>query len=127
MDHYYLKVVLHVDVMKVSKMPFLVTISGAIKFGTVAFLKNPKITTIMLAIKDVGNIYTKCGFTHEFIEVDGQSEPLRGELAPLGITLNKCSREEHVPVVERRIRTLIERCQCIPNIPTTSRNCQECW
>ena len=52
MDHYR-KVVLHVDVMKVNEMPFLVIISRAIKFGTVAFLKNAKITTIMLAIKDL--------------------------------------------------------------------------
>ena len=50
MDHYR-KVVLHVDVMKVNKIPFLVTISRAIKFGTVEFLKNAKIETIMDNIK----------------------------------------------------------------------------
>ena len=82
-------------------MPFLVTISRAIKFGTVAFLKNAKIVTIMDNIKEVRNVYMKRGFVIEFIEVDGQFEPLRGELAPMGITLNKCSREEHVPVVKR--------------------------
>ena len=114
MDHYR-KVVLCVDVMKVNKMPFLVTISRAIKFGTVAWLKNAKITTILSAIKDVRDIYMKRGFSLEIVEVDGQFEPLRGELAPMGITLNKCSREEHVPVVERRIRTLKERCRCIHN------------
>ena len=75
MDH-YLKVLLHVDVMKVNKMPFLVTISYSIKFRTVAFLKNAKIATILLAIKDVRNIYMKLGFTLEFIEVEGQFEPL---------------------------------------------------
>ena len=52
MDHYR-KVALHVDVMKMNKMPFLVTISCAIKFGTVAFLKNAKIATIMDTIEDV--------------------------------------------------------------------------
>ena len=114
MNHYR-KVVLHVDVMKVNKMPFLVTISRAIKFGTVAYLKNAKIGTIMDNIKQVRNVYMKRGFVLEFIEVDGQFEPLRGELAPMGITLNKCSREEHVPVVERRIRTLKERCRSIVN------------
>ena len=35
---------MHVHVMKVNKMPFLITISCAIKFRTVAFLKNAKIT-----------------------------------------------------------------------------------
>ena len=101
--------------MKVNKIPFLVTISRAIKFGTVAWLKNAKITTIMSAITDVHNIYKKRGFLLEIVEVDGQFEPLRGELGAMGITLNKCSREEHVPVVERRIRTLKERCRCIHN------------
>jgi hypothetical protein len=36
-------------------------------------------------------------------------------LAEMGITLNKCSREEHVPVAERSIRILKERCRCISN------------
>jgi hypothetical protein len=43
---HYRRVLLCVDVMKVNKMPFLVTISRAIKFGTVAWLKNAKAATI---------------------------------------------------------------------------------
>jgi hypothetical protein len=112
---HYRKVILCIDVMKVNKMPFLVSISRALKFGTVAWLKNAKADTIMKHIKDVHKIYVKRGFILEIIEVDGQFEPLRGELAELGITLNKCSREEHVPVAERRIHTLKERCRSIFN------------
>jgi hypothetical protein len=112
MDHYQ-KIMLCVDVMKVNKMPFLVSISRAIKFGTVAWLKNAKADTILSHIKDMRNIYVKRGFLLEIVEVDGQFEPLRGELAAMGVTLNKCSREEHVPVAERRIRTLKERCRSI--------------
>ncbi len=96
-------------------MPFLVTISRAIKFGTVAWLKNGKTDTILTHIKDVHSIYIKRGFLLEIVEADGQFEPLRGELSEIGITLNRCSREEHVPVAERRIRTLKERCRCIFN------------
>ena len=92
--------------MKVNKLPFLVTMSRAIKFGTVAWLKNAKTDTILKNIIEVRNIYIKRGFLLEIIEADGQFEPLRGALAELGVTLNKCSREEHVPVAERRIRTL---------------------
>ena len=54
MDHYQ-KVVLCVDVMKVNKMPSLVTINRMIKFGAVAWLKSTKIMTILSAIKDVRN------------------------------------------------------------------------
>jgi hypothetical protein len=110
----YRRVVLYIDVMKVNKMPFLVrTMSRAIKFGTVAWLKNAKANTILMNIKVVRNLYIKRGFLLEIIEADGQFEPLCGELADLGVTLNKCSRKEHVPVAERRIRTLKERCRCI--------------
>ena len=114
MDHYQ-KVILCVDVMKVNKMPFLVTISRALKFGTVAWLKNAKADTILRHITDVHKIYVKRGFILEIVEVDGQFEPLRGKLAEMGVTLNKCSREEHIPVAERRIRTLKERCRSICN------------
>ena len=96
--------------MKVNKMPFLISISRAIKFGTVAWLKNAKADTILKHIKDVHKIHVKRGFILEIVEVEGQFEPLRGDLAEMGITLNKCSREEHVPVAERRIRTLKEPC-----------------
>jgi hypothetical protein len=111
----YRKIILCVDVMKVNKMPFLVMMSRVIKFGTVAWLKNVKAPTLLEHIKEVRNIYIKRGFMVEIVEVDGQFEPLRGELAALGVTLNKCSREEHVPVAERRIQTLKERCRSICN------------
>jgi hypothetical protein len=109
------KIILCADVMKVNKMPFLVSISRAIKFGTVAWLKNAKADSIMKHIKDIHKIYVKRGFILEIVEVDCQFEPLRGELVELGITLNKGSREEHVPVAERRIWTVKERCRSIYN------------
>jgi hypothetical protein len=46
------KIVLCVDVMKVNKMPFLMSISRAIKFGTVAWLKNAKAETILRHIRN---------------------------------------------------------------------------
>jgi hypothetical protein len=95
------KVTLCVDVMKVNKMPFLVSIIRAIKFGTVAWLKNAKADAIMKRIKDVHKMHVKRGFVLEIVEADGQFEPLHGELAELGVALNECSREEHVPAAKR--------------------------
>jgi hypothetical protein len=105
---HYRTVVLSVDIMKINKMPFFVTISRAIKFGTVTWLKNAKADTILANLTEVHNVYVKHGFLMEIVEVNGQFEPIRGELAELGITLDKCSHEEHVPVAERRICTLKE-------------------
>jgi hypothetical protein len=89
----------------------IVTLSRAIKFGTMAWLRNAKANTIMKNITEVRNVYIKRGFLLEILEAEGQFEPLQGKLADLAVTLNKCSREEHVPVAKRRIRTLKERCR----------------
>ena len=45
--------------------------------------------------------------------MDGQFEPLRGNLAELGILLNTASNDEHVPEIERQIRTVKERTRAI--------------
>ena len=45
--------------------------------------------------------------------MDGQFEPLRGNLAELGILLNTASNDEHVPEIERQIRTVKERTRSI--------------
>ena len=41
--------------------------------------------------------------------MDGQFEPLRGNLAELGIILNTASNDKHVPEIERQIGTVKER------------------
>ena len=41
--------------------------------------------------------------------MDGQFEPLRGNLAELGILLNTASNDEHIPEIERQIHTVKER------------------
>jgi hypothetical protein len=47
--------------------------------------------------------------------VDGQFEPLQGKVTTLGITLNAISHNEHVPEIERYIRTVKERTWCVYN------------
>ena len=102
----YQRVHLAGDIMKVNKMPFMVTISSTIKFGTVELLKNMKASSLLLAIKNVHGLYARRGFRIDVILLDGQFEPLRGHLASLKITLNTVARGEHVPAAERRIRTI---------------------
>ena len=111
----YRKVVLGIDVMKVNKLTFLVTIGSALKFGTVSWLRTQMGRSLLKAITNVHQIYVKRGFIIEVINADGQFEMLRGPLRTMGITLNRCSRKERMPAVERRIRTLKERCRCLCN------------
>jgi hypothetical protein len=47
-----------------------------------------------------------------FLLMDGEFETLRGDLADMGITLNTASNDEHVPKIERHIRTRKKRVRC---------------
>ena len=99
------------DVMRVNKIPFFVTISRSIKFSaTNTARQNPS-----QAIKQVHAVYMKRGFRVKNILLDGQFECLRGDLSTLGITVNVVSNDEHVPDIERYIRTVKERTCCVHN------------
>ena len=103
------------DIMFVNKMPFFVTISRHIKFRTSEFLANQKTDTIYKAIKHVHQTYTKRGFKMKFLLMDGQfdKDGLAGEVAELGITMNCVAAEEHVPEIERGIRTIKDRARSV--------------
>jgi hypothetical protein len=122
MSHYR-EVVLGGDIMFVNRLPFFMTISRSLKFGTAESLKNQKDKTILISIKQVKSIYAKRGFKITHMLMDGQFESLRADIADLQITLNTVSNDEHVPEIERRIRTVKERTRCIystlpfPKIP----------
>ena len=109
----YRDVIIAVDVLYVNKLPFIATISRYIRFGTVEFLRNQKTTTLTEHVKQVNRLYRQRGFRPVYALMDGQFEPLRGDLADLGIQLNTVSNDEHVPEIERQIRTLKERTRAI--------------
>jgi hypothetical protein len=98
-----------------NKIPFFMSISRHIKFGTAKMLKSESAVQLMASIKLVTQTYVTRGFRVTSMMVDGQFEPLRGELAGLGIAVNCVSRDEHVPEIERHIRTIKERTRCIYN------------
>jgi hypothetical protein len=86
-----------------------VTISRSLKFGTVEPIPNRKANTLLQAIRDVIRLYSSRGFRVCIGMMDGEFEPLRADLLGLGISLNIASHGEHVPDIERYIRTLKER------------------
>ena len=47
--------------------------------------------------------------------MDGPFDPLRVDLAKMGIELNVVSNEEHVPEIERQIHMVMECMQAISN------------
>jgi hypothetical protein len=85
----YRTVTLCVDVMHINGIPFLVTLSKHIHFGTVEAMENRKIPAILKAIKRVINIYKQRGFNIIWAMVDNEFEPIRGELADMGVGINE--------------------------------------
>lgn len=111
----YKDVILAGDIMYVNKIPFFVTISRNLKFGTTERLHTQTGDVLFKCLKQVVGHYHQRGFRVTDVLMDGQFEPLRGDLATLGINLNIAANDEHVPEVERRIRTLKERARCVFN------------
>jgi hypothetical protein len=114
MSHYR-EVTLGGDIMFVNRFPFVMTISRHLKFGTAEYIKNQKDDTILTAIKHVKGLYMHRGFKITHMLMDGQFESLRADIADLQINLNTVSRDEHVPEIERRIRTVKECTRCVYN------------
>jgi hypothetical protein len=114
MSHYQ-DIVLAADIMFVNGIPFFVTISRNIKFGTAEMIQNQQAKTILTAINQVKATYVKRGFNITTLLMDGQFDSLRGELSNMGITLNTVANAEHVPEIERHIRTVKERVRCVYN------------
>jgi hypothetical protein len=112
----YRDVVLGGDIMFVNKIPFFMSISRNIRFGTSESLPNQSSKTIMAAIKKIKQLYSLRGFRITQMMMDGQFENLRGELADMQIGLNTVSNDEHVPDIEQHIRTIKERARCMYNM-----------
>ena len=116
----YWAVTLAGDIMYVNKIPFFVTTSHRIRFSTAEMVANQKAKTLTNAVLQVKRIYAQRGFIVTDIAMDGQFEPIRGELADIQVGLNTAGHDDHVPEVERHIRVVKERSSAIYNtVPFT--------
>ncbi|HEY9815832.1 MAG TPA: hypothetical protein V6D20_08555 [Candidatus Obscuribacterales bacterium] len=57
----YREVTLGGDIMKISKIPFMVTISSSIRFGTMELVTNQMMMTLAKAIGNVAKVYMQRG------------------------------------------------------------------
>jgi hypothetical protein len=109
----YRDVVIGADVMYINKLPFFVTMSRNIKFCTAELMLDQKQATMVDHVKRVQRVYLKRGSRVSTFLMDGQFGVIRGDLADLNITLNTVAAGEHVPEIERHIRTIKERVRCV--------------
>ncbi len=113
----YRAVTLCIDIMFINKILFFLSISRNIKFITGTILLNRKATTIIKALKEINGIYRKRGFRITNIMGDSEFDCTRGAVATeLKSELNICGEDEHVPDIERCIRTVKERTRCTYNV-----------
>jgi len=108
-------VTLAMDIMYINEIPFVMTTSWAIHFGTAELIKNKKISTIMIAIKQVIEAYKARGLQVRHILADGKFEHAQKHTEQMGIMLNITSHDEHVPEIKRFIRMVKERVWAIVN------------
>jgi hypothetical protein len=104
MVHQHVK--LCIDILYVNKIPFLLSISRNIQFTTIARLPDRCATTLTNLIRKICKLYERRGFIIAMCFIDNEFEALRGGLLLHGIALNTCAPGEHVPEIERRIRTV---------------------
>ena len=111
----YGNVMLSADIMHVNGIPFFVTRSRHIHFGTVDVLPSLQAVDIGAALCRVVNIYARGGFQVTTALMDGAFAGLHDVCNQLQVTLNTTSRDEHVGDVERYIRTIKERMRGVSN------------
>ena len=97
------------DILFVNKIPHFASISRNIKFTTVQHISSRNIQQNKKYIKTIVNIYSMRGFRVETAIMDGEFLPLQEDLIDMGITLNPCAANEHVPDIERQIRVMKDR------------------
>jgi hypothetical protein len=97
------------DLMYVNRIVFLVTVSQKIRFGTTERLLSRNSDVVGKALITVMLFYRQRGFRVKECHGDGEFEALRAKIADAGAALNVTSEAEHVPEIERYIRTVKER------------------
>ena len=109
----YRAITLGMDIMMINKIKFLVSISHHIRFGTGVVITDMKIEMLIQSFKQVQQVYMQCGFRIKEVCMDGQFEPMRGDLMEMRVHLNMVSADEHVPKIERYIQMVKECVQLL--------------
>ena len=108
---HYNNITLVADVMYVNGIPFFVTKSRHIMFGTINALPSNNDINIIGEIHRIQGIYQQQGLHIHTILMDGAFSQL-ADNGDLHVTVNTTSRDEHVGDIERYIRTIKERMRC---------------
>ena len=99
--------VVSMDIFFINKIPFLLTTSHNLHFGTVEAIPNRQVRTVLQAIQRMLAIYHAQGFRVRTIPADPEFQPLDGTIP--GMSFNFCAQGEHVPDIERYVCMVKDR------------------
>jgi hypothetical protein len=104
-------VILSGDIMFIEGLAFLITVSKRLTLVSAAELKDRSADTMRAAIYDIFSHYSSNQFKVQTVIFDGEGAigAIATDLKLDGIEVVQTSRGQHVPDVERAIRTLKER------------------
>jgi hypothetical protein len=99
-------IVLYMDIFFINGLSFLISISKGFNLITVRYISDRKRESAKLGIEDTFAIYSKfgCKVTTVLWDGEGAVSSLKSTIELLGVQVEQCAKNEHVPVVERAIR-----------------------
>ena len=108
-QHKYLQ--LFMDIFYVNRIPFLITKTSKINYITVSHLKNRSKKLIIKAINMIKRTYLTRDFIITDYHTDNEFDVDDIRLILPLCQLQVCVRGEHVPRIERSVRTVKEHCR----------------
>jgi hypothetical protein len=114
----YQSLTLCANLMYVNGIPFLVTISQNLKFGTIEVQPNWKEGTLIKSLLTTVRVYKLCGFIASLTLMDGEFDTLSvcEALAGQGVALNPTGQDEHIEDIKWYIHTIKECTQSTYNM-----------
>ena len=102
-----------IDILFINRIPFLICISEGLSFIHIRRLKSRSKSNIANALKLIKKQYNARGFSINVIKADNEFDTEDISTVFPSAIFEICAANEHVPIVERCIRTLKERCRSV--------------
>ena len=101
------------DIFFNARLGFCISLCRDIKLNTIQHLLSRKKSERLMCIKMICQLYRRRGFQVRYIYTDNEFADLSSDLMDMGIYLNVCAANEHIPAIKRRIRVVKERHRCV--------------
>ena len=110
----YKDVTLCADLFFINNNPFLTTITKGLMYPTVELLPDRLFNTLADGIINVIGFYRSKGFNIQYVLTDGEFKAIRDVVLDEANTdLNTAAPNEHIPEVEKNVRTIKDRVRCM--------------